>query len=110
MSTCWLPYASVSLLRPPLGASACDNLCYSGTRHIREVLSVGGPPLQAGRCENWSRSTKMAVTAAYCIGMVATGLMGGAQGPATLQIAQQVGIIGRGAHASAKNLPQMVRL
>ena len=38
-------------------------------------------------------SSFLLVTAVYCFGMITSGMMGGAAGPATLQLAEQIGIV-----------------
>ena len=80
---------------PPLGARLCDRLLFGAAAH--DAAGASTPLLQASADPldpaGWSRHTKLLVTAVYCFGMITAGMMGGAAGPATLQLAEQIGIV-----------------
>jgi hypothetical protein len=95
---------------PPAGAALCDLLVF-GSAHLP---AIGSTALLAGNAvavdaKSLSRGTKLALTGVYCVGMIAAGLMGGAAGPATLQLAEQLGIVhnATATGANTKDLTQM---
>lgn len=83
----------------PPGALLCDRLVFGSATSLPGD-SAGGVALDA---RSLSRQTKLAITAVYCVGMIAAGLMGGAAGPATLQLAEQLGIVHNATAAAANN-------
>jgi hypothetical protein len=101
---------------PPLGARLCDVLVFGSTQPPTALLPpttaaaaavAGAPDVLDAR--SLSHRTKLALTGVYCVGMIAAGLMGGAAGPATLKLAEQLNIVHNttAAGADTSDLTQM---
>eukprot|EP01043_Picozoa_sp_COSAG02_P005583 COSAG02_NODE_152_length_33208_cov_13.316591_23_plen_217_part_00 len=88
------------------GALLCDRLVFGSTASLPGDSAPAGVSVDP---RSLSHRTKIAITAVYCVGMIAAGLMGGAAGPATLQLAEQLGIVHNATStgANAKDLTQM---